>query len=38
VPQAIHRVAGRFALADTAAAHEAVERGDKNGTVVVEVR
>jgi NADPH2:quinone reductase len=34
----VHRVAGRFALADTAAAHQAVERGDKNGTVVVEIR
>jgi NADPH2:quinone reductase len=29
-------VAGRFPLNDTAAAHEAVERGDKVGTVVVE--
>jgi NADPH2:quinone reductase len=38
VPAGVHRVAGRFALADTAAAHEAVERGDKNGTVVVEIR
>ncbi|MBL8384010.1 MAG: NADPH:quinone reductase [Burkholderiales bacterium] len=33
----IHRVASRHRLADTAAAHEAVERGDKNGTVVVEI-
>jgi NADPH2:quinone reductase len=33
----IHRVASRHALADTAAAHEAVERGDKNGTVVVDI-
>ncbi len=29
-------VAGRFPLAETAAAHEAVERGGKIGTVVVE--
>jgi NADPH2:quinone reductase len=29
-------VAGTFPLADTAAAHEAVERGGKTGTVVVE--
>lgn len=29
-------VAGRYPLADTAAAHEAVERGGKSGTVVVE--
>jgi NADPH2:quinone reductase len=33
----IHRVASTHALADTAAAHEAVERGDKMGTVVVEI-
>lgn len=33
----IHRVASRHRLPDTAAAHEAVERGDKNGTVIVEV-
>lgn len=33
----IHRVASRHPLAETAAAHEAVERGDKNGTVVVEI-
>ena len=31
----LHRVAGRFPLADTAAAHEAVEAGGKRGTVVV---
>lgn len=31
----LHRIAGRFPLARTAAAHEAVERGDKRGTVVV---
>ncbi len=30
-------VAGRFPLEDTAGAHEAVERGDKAGTVVVEI-
>lgn len=29
-------VAGRYSLAETAAAHNAVERGDKIGTVVVE--
>jgi NADPH2:quinone reductase len=33
----VHRVAARFPLAETAAAHEAVERGDKNGTVVVTI-
>lgn len=31
-------VASRFPLEDAAGAHEAVERGDKSGTVVVEVR
>lgn len=31
----LHRVAGAFPLADTAAAHEAVEAGGKRGTVVV---
>jgi NADPH2:quinone reductase len=31
-------VAGTWPLADTAGAHEAVERGDKVGTVVVEVQ
>jgi NADPH2:quinone reductase len=31
----LHRIAGRFPLADTAAAHEAVEAGGKRGTVVV---
>jgi NADPH2:quinone reductase len=30
-------VASRFPLAETARAHEAVERGDKRGTVVVEI-
>ncbi len=34
-PRPLHRVAGTFPLARTAAAHEAVERGDKRGTVVV---
>ena len=34
--RAILSVAGRYPLADTAAAHEAVERGGKEGTVVVE--
>lgn len=33
----IHRIASRHPLADTALAHAAVERGDKNGTVVVEI-
>ena len=33
----VHRVASRHALADCAAAHQAVERGDKQGTVVVEI-
>lgn len=31
----LHRIAGRFPLAETAAAHEAVEAGTKRGTVVV---
>jgi NADPH2:quinone reductase len=31
----LHRIAGRFTLAQTAAAHEAVEAGTKRGTVVV---
>jgi NADPH2:quinone reductase len=31
----MHRVAGSFPLAETAAAHEAVEAGGKRGTVVV---
>ncbi len=35
VPAPLHRIAARFPLAETAAAHEAVERGDKRGTVVV---
>lgn len=34
--RAVHRVAQRFALAQTAAAHRAVEAGAKLGTVVVE--
>jgi NADPH2:quinone reductase len=33
----IHRVASRHVLEDTALAHQAVERGDKMGTVVVEL-
>jgi NADPH2:quinone reductase len=32
----LHNIAGRFALADTAQAHLAVEKGDKLGTVVVD--
>jgi NADPH2:quinone reductase len=32
-----HRIAGRFPLAETAAAHEAVERGAAVGKVVVEI-
>ena len=31
----LHRIAGRFPLAETAAAHAAVEAGGKRGTVVV---
>ncbi|TCZ57222.1 NADPH:quinone reductase [Roseicella aquatilis] len=31
----LHRIAGTFPLAETAAAHEAVEAGNKRGTVVV---
>jgi NADPH2:quinone reductase len=31
----LHRIAARFPLAETAAAHEAVEAGTKRGTVVV---
>ena len=31
----LHRIAASFPLAETARAHEAVERGDKRGTVVV---
>ncbi len=31
----VHNIAGQFALADTAAAHLAVEKGDKIGTVIV---
>ena len=31
----LHRVAATFPLAETAAAHEAVEAGTKRGTVVV---
>jgi NADPH:quinone reductase len=32
----IHNIAGQFALADTAQAHLAVEKGDKMGTVIVD--
>src|SRR5438477_6597921 len=32
----IHNIAGQFALADTAQAHLAVEKGDKIGTVIVD--
>jgi NADPH:quinone reductase len=32
----LHNIAGQYALADTAQAHLAVERGDKLGTVVVD--
>ncbi|HZC95155.1 MAG TPA: zinc-binding dehydrogenase, partial [Bradyrhizobium sp.] len=32
----IHNIATRFALADTAEAHMAVEKGDKLGTVIVD--
>src|SRR6201991_4727236 len=32
----IHNVAGQFALSDTAQAHQAVEKGDKLGTVIVD--
>jgi NADPH2:quinone reductase len=35
VPEPLHRIAARFPLAQTAAAHEVVERGGKRGTVVV---
>jgi NADPH2:quinone reductase len=35
-PGRLLSVAARFPLAETAAAHEAVERGGKVGTVVVE--
>lgn len=35
VPTPLHRIAARFPLAETAAAHEAVEKGDKRGTVLV---
>jgi NADPH2:quinone reductase len=34
--QRIHNIAGQFALSDTAAAHLAVEKGDKLGTVIVD--
>jgi len=34
-PAPLHRIAARFPLFDCAAAHEAVERGDKRGTVIV---
>lgn len=32
----VHNIAGQFALADTAQAHMAVEKGDKMGTVIVD--
>jgi NADPH:quinone reductase len=32
----LHNIAGQFALADTAQAHLAVEKGDKLGTVIVD--
>jgi len=32
----VHNIAGQFALADTAQAHLAVEKGDKMGTVIVD--
>jgi len=32
----LHKVAGQFALSDTAQAHLAVEKGDKLGTVIVD--
>jgi NADPH2:quinone reductase len=32
----IHNIAAQFALADTAQAHLAVEKGDKLGTVIVD--
>jgi NADPH2:quinone reductase len=35
VPKPLHRIAATFPLDRTAAAHEAVERGDKRGTVIV---
>jgi NADPH2:quinone reductase len=31
-----HNIAGQYALSDTAAAHLAVEKGDKLGTVIVD--
>lgn len=34
-PPRLHRIAGAFSLAETAAAHAAVEAGGKRGTVVV---
>jgi NADPH2:quinone reductase len=34
-PRRLHRISGRFPLAETAAAHAAVEAGGKRGTVVV---
>jgi NADPH2:quinone reductase len=34
-PKPLHRIAATFPLFDCAAAHEAVEKGDKRGTVVV---
>lgn len=35
IPKPLHRIAATFPLWDCAAAHEAVEKGDKRGTVVV---
>lgn len=35
VPRPLHRIAATFPLFECAAAHEAVERGDKRGTVIV---
>jgi len=32
----IHNIAAQFALSDTAQAHQAVEKGDKLGTVIVD--
>ena len=32
----LHNIAGQYALSDTALAHQAVEKGDKVGTVIVD--